>query len=94
MNAGKSSQIHAQTPTTGTDHAYIDYSIGSARFMKTIRGLHKDSLVIVKIFVKPEQGLSLQRYVQRLEGTHSYLVAIRLSELLFGLVYIHMLFLS
>ncbi|KAH8550281.1 hypothetical protein BGW37DRAFT_79383 [Umbelopsis sp. PMI_123] len=42
-------------------------SIGSARFMKTIRGLHKDSLVIVKIFVKPEQGLSLQRYLQRLE---------------------------
>jgi len=42
-------------------------SIGSARFMKTIRGRHKDSLVIVKIFVKPEQGLSLQRYVQRLE---------------------------
>jgi phosphoinositide-3-kinase regulatory subunit 4 len=37
--------------------------------MKTIRGRHKDSLVIVKIFVKPEQGLSLKRYVQRLEGT-------------------------
>lgn len=42
--------------------------------MKTIRGRHKDSLVIVKIFVKPEQGLSLQRYVQRLEGMQQILI--------------------
>ncbi|KAJ2958801.1 hypothetical protein NQZ79_g5668 [Umbelopsis isabellina] len=44
--------------------------------MKTIRGRHKDSLVIVKIFVKPEQGLSLHRYVQHLEEERKALAGV------------------
>ncbi|KAG0024457.1 Serine/threonine-protein kinase [Entomortierella chlamydospora] len=37
------------------------FSLGSARFMKTIRGRHKEGSVVVKIFVKPEAGFSLKR---------------------------------
>ncbi|KAI8361053.1 hypothetical protein B0O80DRAFT_148594 [Mortierella sp. GBAus27b] len=40
---------------------HYDKSLGSARFMKTIRGRHKEGSVVVKIFVKPESGLSLKR---------------------------------
>lgn len=43
-------------------------SIGNARFMKTIRGRHKDTLVVVKIFVKPDPQLSLRSYVKKLQG--------------------------
>ncbi|CAG8444654.1 3441_t:CDS:10 [Ambispora leptoticha] len=42
-------------------------SLSSARFMKTIRGRHKDSAVVVKIFIKPEPGLSLSHIVKALE---------------------------
>ncbi|KAF8934383.1 Serine/threonine-protein kinase [Dissophora ornata] len=35
--------------------------LGSARFMKTIRGRQKEGSVVVKIFVKPETGYSLKR---------------------------------
>ncbi|CAG8467942.1 599_t:CDS:10 [Ambispora gerdemannii] len=42
-------------------------SLSSARFMKTIRGRHKDSTVVVKIFIKPEPGLSLSHIVKALE---------------------------
>lgn len=36
--------------------------------MKTIRGRHKDGSVVVKIFVKPEPGLSLKTYVKTVQG--------------------------
>lgn len=43
-------------------------SIGNARFMKTILGRHdKDGYVVVKIFVKPELGMSLSRRVKKLK---------------------------
>jgi hypothetical protein len=42
-------------------------SLGNARFMKTIRGRHKDGLVVVKILIKPK-GVSLQKYVKRLQS--------------------------
>ncbi|KAG1450049.1 hypothetical protein G6F46_010280 [Rhizopus delemar] len=43
-------------------------SIGNARFMKTILGRHdKDGYVVVKIFVKPELGMSLSKRVKKLK---------------------------
>ena len=36
--------------------------------MKTIRGRHKEGAVVVKIFIKPEPGLSLSNYVKALQG--------------------------
>ncbi|KAF0433331.1 ARM repeat-containing protein [Gigaspora margarita] len=46
----------------------IEYerSLSSARFMKTIRGRHKEGLVVIKIFIKPEPGLSLENVVKTL----------------------------
>ncbi|KAF9349512.1 Serine/threonine-protein kinase [Mortierella sp. AD094] len=44
------------------NYAYcLKTNLGSARFMKTIRGRQKEGSVVVKIFVKPETGLSLKR---------------------------------
>ncbi|KAI8600438.1 hypothetical protein EDD21DRAFT_323004 [Dissophora ornata] len=40
---------------------HYEKSLGSARFMKTIRGRQKEGSVVVKIFVKPETGYSLKR---------------------------------
>ncbi|KAG9284442.1 hypothetical protein G9A89_023699 [Geosiphon pyriformis] len=42
-------------------------SLSSARFMKTIRGRHKEGAVVVKIFIKPEPELSLSSIVKSLE---------------------------
>ncbi|KAI9029972.1 hypothetical protein CLU79DRAFT_733513 [Phycomyces nitens] len=53
---------------------YYERSIGNARFMKTIRGRHKDGMVVVKIFVKPDLGMSLQNYVKRLQEEYDALV--------------------
>ncbi|KAG9325386.1 hypothetical protein KVV02_002622 [Mortierella alpina] len=40
---------------------HYEKSLGSARFMKTIRGRQKEGSVVVKIFVKLETGFSLKR---------------------------------
>jgi phosphoinositide-3-kinase regulatory subunit 4 len=37
-------------------------SLGSARFLKTIRGRHADGLVVVKIFAKPVASFPLNHY--------------------------------
>nr|CAG8541391.1 2408_t:CDS:10 [Entrophospora candida] len=42
-------------------------SLGSARFMKTICGRHKEGPVVVKIFIKPEPSLSLSNVVKTLK---------------------------
>jgi phosphoinositide-3-kinase, regulatory subunit 4 len=39
-------------------------SIGSARFMKSIRARHHDGVVLVKVLVKPHTAMSLDRYKQ------------------------------
>lgn len=50
---------------------YFIYSIGNARFMKTILGRHeRDGYVVVKIFVKPELGMSLKKRVKKLKGSN------------------------
>ncbi|CCX33476.1 Similar to Putative serine/threonine-protein kinase VPS15; acc. no. Q9UVG6 [Pyronema omphalodes CBS 100304] len=41
-------------------------SLGSARFLKTIRAKHADGLVVVKIFAKPPQSSQLDRYRERI----------------------------
>ncbi|CAO3595679.1 unnamed protein product [Absidia cylindrospora] len=44
-------------------------SLGNARFMKTIRGRHKDGLVVVKILIKPK-GVSLRKHVKQLQDEY------------------------
>eukprot|EP00842_Homolaphlyctis_polyrhiza_P006602 jgi/Hompol1/6943/HPOL_000975-RA len=43
-----------------------DRSLGSSRFLKTVRCSHPDGPVVVKLFIKPEPGLSLKRYIKEL----------------------------
>lgn len=43
-------------------------SLGSARFLKTIRCRHRSGYVVIKVFVKPDPGLSLINYQRRLKG--------------------------
>lgn len=37
-------------------------TLGSARFMKTIRARHHDGVVLVKVFIKPYTPMSLSRF--------------------------------
>ncbi|CAO3608965.1 unnamed protein product [Cunninghamella blakesleeana] len=49
-------------------------SLGNARFMKTIRGRHKDGLVVVKIFVKPKLDMSLRNEIKQLQVPNVFTV--------------------
>ncbi|KII91699.1 hypothetical protein PLICRDRAFT_51832 [Plicaturopsis crispa FD-325 SS-3] len=50
----------------GTDIVY-EKSLGSARFLKTVKCRHKNGYVVMKIFIKPDPGLSLRTYHRRLK---------------------------
>lgn len=45
-------------------------SLGSARFLKTVRCRHRNGYLVVKIFIKPDPGLSLRRYSKRLKSAY------------------------
>ncbi|KAF9204954.1 Serine/threonine-protein kinase [Haplosporangium sp. Z 27] len=53
--------IDSYVSELGDIHYEKRQDLGSARFMKTIRGRQKEGSVVVKIFVKPETGFSLKR---------------------------------
>ncbi|KAI7899371.1 uncharacterized protein BX663DRAFT_555007 [Cokeromyces recurvatus] len=46
---------------------YYEKSIGSARFMKTLRGRHKDGHVVIKLYIKPESGMNLSKQVKQIK---------------------------
>lgn len=41
-------------------------TLGSARFMKSIRARHHDGVVLVKVFIKPYTPMSLSRFRQEI----------------------------
>jgi phosphoinositide-3-kinase, regulatory subunit 4 len=43
-------------------------SLGSSRLLKTVRCRHRNGLVVVKIYIKPDLGASLRKYQRRLKG--------------------------
>jgi|SRR5882762_10213023 hypothetical protein len=43
-------------------------SLGSARFLKTVKCRHRNGYMVVKIFIKPDPGLSLRSYHRRLKS--------------------------
>lgn len=45
-------------------------SLGSARFLKTVKCRHKNGYLVIKIFIKPDPGLSLRKYHKRLKGAY------------------------
>lgn len=54
--------------------ADVTYSLGSARFLKTVKCRHRNGYLVVKIFIKPDPGMSLRRYHKRLKRkSHSSL---------------------
>ena len=54
------------------DHvAYVcfpDLSLSSARFLKTVRCRHRNGPLVVKIFIKPDPGVSLRKFHRRLKS--------------------------
>ncbi|KAA1474364.1 ARM repeat-containing protein [Dentipellis sp. KUC8613] len=50
----------------GTDIVY-EKSLGSSRFLKTVRCRHRNGILLAKIFIKPDPGLSLRKYQRRLK---------------------------
>ncbi|KAF8892933.1 hypothetical protein BD779DRAFT_1798336 [Infundibulicybe gibba] len=64
------------TRTTGALDSFIaelggdivyDKSLGSARFLKTVKCRHRNGYMVIKIFIKPDPGLSLRTYHRRLK---------------------------
>lgn len=50
----------------GGDVVY-EKSLGVARFLKTVKCRHPNGFLVVKIFIKPDPGLSLRTYARRLK---------------------------
>lgn len=50
----------------GADVIY-EKSIGSARFLKTVKCRHRNGYLVIKVFIKPDPGLSLRTYLRRLK---------------------------
>lgn len=49
--------------------------MGSSRFLKAVRGRHRQGALVVKVFVKQDPALSLKPFVRRLKGTSCSLCA-------------------
>lgn len=41
-------------------------SMGTARFMKSIRARHQDGLVLAKVFVKPDPNMKLEKFRRKI----------------------------
>ncbi|KAJ7253059.1 hypothetical protein B0H12DRAFT_1117273 [Mycena haematopus] len=59
----------------GTDIIY-EKSLGSARFLKTVKCRHHNGYMVIKIFIKPDPGLSLRNYHRRLKADREALADI------------------
>lgn len=42
--------------------------MGTSRFLKTIRGRHKQGALVVKLFVKADPSVSLKAFHRRIKG--------------------------
>ncbi|KAJ7855120.1 hypothetical protein B0H14DRAFT_2754859 [Mycena olivaceomarginata] len=59
----------------GTDIIY-EKGLGSARFLKTVKCRHHNGYMVIKIFIKPDPGLSLRNYHRRLKADREALTDI------------------
>ncbi|KAI0317986.1 ARM repeat-containing protein [Amylostereum chailletii] len=50
----------------GSEIVY-EKSLGTSRFLKTVRCRHKNGYLIAKIYIKPDLGMSLRKYQRRLK---------------------------
>ncbi|GAA5836125.1 hypothetical protein JCM9279_002203 [Rhodotorula babjevae] len=51
-----------------------DKSMGSSRFLKSVRARHKSGALVVKVFVKPDPALSLKPFHRRIKAERDALV--------------------
>ncbi|EEB92996.1 hypothetical protein MPER_08411 [Moniliophthora perniciosa FA553] len=65
------------TRTTGALDSFVselggdieyERSLGSARFLKTVKCKHRNGYLVVKIFIKPDPGVTLRTHLRRLKG--------------------------
>ncbi|KAF6748025.1 other/VPS15 protein kinase [Ephemerocybe angulata] len=59
----------------GADVVY-EKSLGYSRFLKTVKCKHRNGYLVIKIFIKPDPGLSLRNYTRRLKLDKEALVDI------------------
>ncbi len=52
-------------------------SLGTARFMKSIRARHRNGLVFVKVVMKPYSSMKLDQYVRAIQRNSSKQFGIR-----------------
>ncbi|KAF8065194.1 hypothetical protein FPV67DRAFT_1501752 [Lyophyllum atratum] len=64
------------TRTTGALDSFVaelggdiiyEKSLGSARFLKSVKCRHRNQWIVIKIFIKPDPGVSLRTYHRRLK---------------------------
>ncbi|KAF5339043.1 hypothetical protein D9758_014111 [Tetrapyrgos nigripes] len=76
LDAGAGGDGLALTRTTGALDSFIselgtdityEKSLGSSRFLKTVKCRHRNGYLIVKVFIKPDPGLTLRNYTRRLK---------------------------
>ncbi|KAG8859720.1 Serine/threonine-protein kinase [Tulasnella sp. 330] len=67
------SALDAFVSDLGGDIVY-EKSLGSGRFLKTVKARHKHGSVVIKIFIKPDPGISLRNYRKRLKTEREALV--------------------
>ncbi|KAK7461133.1 Serine/threonine-protein kinase [Stygiomarasmius scandens] len=65
----------ALTRTTGALDSFIselgndiiyEKSLGSSRFLKTVKCRHRNGYLVIKVFIKPDPGLTLRNYLRRI----------------------------
>ncbi|KAJ7628484.1 hypothetical protein FB45DRAFT_794341 [Roridomyces roridus] len=59
----------------GTGIIY-EKSLGATRFLKTVKSRHHNGFLVIKIFIKPDPGLSLRNYHRRLKADREALTDI------------------
>ncbi|KAF7796314.1 hypothetical protein EIP86_007491, partial [Pleurotus ostreatoroseus] len=69
----------------GSDVVY-EASLGSARFLKTVKCRHKNGYLVVKIFVKPDPGLSFDFSLKSSCSTRPFLSPVEKKLLAFQLL--------
>ena len=57
----------------GSDIVY-EKSLGTSRFLKTVRCRHRNGYLVAKIFIKPDPGMTLRKYQRRLKSACSPLL--------------------
>jgi phosphoinositide-3-kinase regulatory subunit 4 len=76
MGASQSGLAPLNRPSGALPESYVgelgigvqyEQSMGSSRFLKSIRARAKNGRLVVKVFVKPDPSLSLKSWVRRLK---------------------------